>query len=494
MNEYSTTSGNGGKSSDQIKADIERTRSEMTEKIDTIQDRLSPDNLKMQAQTMVQDIMQESADAITDFLKTSAQQAGQTLVETVKKNPLPSAVLGLGLGWLLMNTMNNQRGESDDRSRGYEMGDRMGYRSDMGYGQGSYGRSGYSQGGYGQEYGRGMGQGSMIGARASYTGDYGYEEWQESDIQYNDNRGGGFGDKAGDMAGKVGRTAKDAAGKVGDTVGGAAQNIAGSVAGAVQGAAGAVQDAAGSVADTVSGAAQSIAGKVGDTAGSMAQQGSDLGQQARHQAMSAGRQMTRQAGSLAGQTQHQAARAGRTMQRTLEDNPVAFGAAALLAGIAVGLALPATRQERQMFGDVRDQVMDKAQSMASSFTEQAKQVVEEVRPRLEETAQKVVEDLKASGSLTADELMRTGKQAGEEIKQTLKETGTTVKSRVEDTTGIKLNTGSEGGEGSQGSQGGQGAMQDDQTEIVSGLVVEGEESQTKPNVGGSYDSKFDNKS
>jgi ElaB/YqjD/DUF883 family membrane-anchored ribosome-binding protein len=470
-----------GKSSDQIKADIERTRNEMTEKIDTIQDRLSPDNLKLQAQSMVQDILQESSDAITDFIKSSSRQAGQGLVETIKQNPLPSAVVGLGLGWLLMNTVNNQRSgsDSDDRRRRYYTGDRMdrmGYGANMNYG------SEYNQG---IDYGRGMGQGSMMGARVpysgpalddAYTGNYGYEQWQDDD------QSGGLADKAGNMAGKVGRTAKDAAGKVGDT----AQNIAGSVGGAVQNAAGAVGDAVQGAAGAVGSAAQNIAGRVGDTAGSMAQPATHMGQQARHQAMSAGRQVADQASSLTSQTQHQAARAGRQMQRTLEDNPVAFGAAALIAGIAIGLALPATRQERQLLGDVRDQVMDKAQNMVSSITDEAKQVVEEVKPRLEQTAQKVVEDLKASGSLSADELKRSAKEAGAEIKQSLKEAGTTVKSRVEDTTGMNLSS-SQGGE--------QGGMQgSDSPDIVSGTIVEGDQTQPEPNVGGGYDSKFDNKS
>jgi hypothetical protein len=473
-----------GKSSDQIKADIERTRSEMTEKIDTIQERLSPDNLKLQAQSMVQDILQESTDAITDFIKSSTQQAGRGLIETIKQNPLPSAVVGLGIGWLLMNTVNNQRSDTDDRYRRYDMGGRtggqMGYRSGMGYGM---------------DYGRGMGQGSMTGARVpysgpalddayagGYTGDYGYEEWQESDIMYNDERGGGIADKAGQMAGKAGRAAKDAAGKVGDAAQNVAGNVASSVGGAVQSAAGAVGGAVQDAAGAVGGAAQNMAGRVGDTAGSMAQQAAPMGQQARHQAMRAGRQVAHQAGDLTSQTQYQAARAGRQMQRTLEDNPVAFGAAALIAGVAIGLALPSTRQERQLLGDVHDQVMDKAQSMVSGFTEEAKQVVEEVKPRLEQTAQKVVEDLKASGSLSAEELKRTAKEAGQEIKQSLQEAGTTVKSRVEETTGVSLSS-------SQGTD-----SPDAASDTVSGAGAEGDRTQAKPNVGGSYDSKVDKKS
>ena len=39
-----------GKTSEQIKAEIDQTRAGMSNKIDTIQDRLNPDNLKQQAQ------------------------------------------------------------------------------------------------------------------------------------------------------------------------------------------------------------------------------------------------------------------------------------------------------------------------------------------------------------------------------------------------------------------------------------------------------------
>ena len=151
-----------------------------------------------------------------------------------------------------------------------------------------------------------------------------------------------------------------------------------------------------------------------------------------------------------------------------------------------------------MFGDMRDQVMDKAQNIVSNLTEEAKQVVEEVRPQLQETAQRVVEDLKASGSLSADELLRTGKEAGQQVKQALQDAGSTVATRVEDTTGIKLGAqgGAEGnmqgGEGSQGNQGGQGNEGGSMGGDTSSAA--GDRTQAEPNVGGSYDSKFDNKS
>ena len=218
MNEYNGTtyeetayegSSTEGKSSEEIRAEIERKRSQMTEKIDTIQDRLSPDNLKLQAQSMVQDIIQESTDAIIDFARTGSKQAGRTLLDTIKANPLPSAVIGVGLGWLAMNMMKSQ----GDQGQNDRYGDRYGYqgaygsmydRRQMGY-SGEYGpeySTGYgAAGSFSGSAGRGMGQGSMTGARVPYTGEFGYEEeWHNDpdvhpDTMFQHEDEGGIGDK-----------------------------------------------------------------------------------------------------------------------------------------------------------------------------------------------------------------------------------------------------------------------------------------------------------
>jgi hypothetical protein len=484
VNEYNGTtyedtayegSSTEGKSSEEIRAEIDRKRSQMTEKIDTIQDRLSPDNLKLQAQTMVQDIIQESTDAIIDFARTGSQQAGRTLIETIKANPLPSAVIGVGLGWLAMNMMKTQSDQGQSDRYGYQGTYGSMYdRSQVEFGPEYSSGPGFS-GSYGSSYtgapGRGMGQRAMTGARVPYTGEYGYdEEWHNNPDVHPDNMfqredEGSIGDKLG----KVGDAAKSAVGKVGE----AAQNIAGGVAGAAQSAAGSVTGAAGSMAD----AAQDTAGRVGDAAqgaagmagragegaGSMAQQAMHAGQQARHQAMQAGRTAADQAGNLANQGQYQAGRMGRTVQRSLEDNPIAFGAAALLAGIAIALALPATRQERQLLGEAHDQFMDRAQSFAGDIAEGAKQVANEVQPRLQETAQRVVDDVKLSGMQVAEDLKQTGKEAVHETKETLKDAGKSAKTKIGDAT--------------------EGA----------GLVDENA-AEPQPNASGSYDQKFDAKS
>jgi hypothetical protein len=464
------TSSTEGKSSEEIRAEIELKRGQMTEKFDTIQDRLSPDNLKLQAQTMVQDIIQESTDAIIDFARTGSKQAGHTLIETIKANPLPSAVIGVGLGWLAMNLMKSQgdQGQSDRyRYQGSygSMYDRrqMGYSGEYGPAYGTEYGSGVAASSYRDRTGRGMGQGSMTGARVPYTGGYGYEEeWHNDPDVHPDNvlpreEEGGIGDKLG----MVGDAAKSAVGKVGET----AHNIAGTVADAAQ-------DTAGRVGDAAQGAG-SMAGRAGEGASSMAHQAVHAGEQARHQAMQAGRMAADQAGSLANQSQYHAGRMGRTVQRSLEDNPIAFGAAALLAGIAIALALPATRQERQLLGDAHDQFMDRAQAFAGDVAENAKQVAQEVQPRLQETAERVVDDIKVSGMQVTEDLNQTGKEAVQETKETLKDAGKSAKAKI-------------GSTAAGASSSAQGDMEKDATETVSGLVADKDESQPQPNAAGSY--------
>ena len=53
-------------------------------------------------------------------------------------------------------------------------------------------------------------------------------------------------------------------------------------------------------------------------------------------------------------------------QRLLRTNPLLVGAAAIVAGAAVGAALPETERENELMGETRDSVVDRAQDMARS--------------------------------------------------------------------------------------------------------------------------------
>ena len=52
------------------------------------------------------------------------------------------------------------------------------------------------------------------------------------------------------------------------------------------------------------------------------------------------------------------------LQRMLHENPLLVGAAAVLAGAAIGASLPETQRENQLMGETRDSMIDRAQEAA----------------------------------------------------------------------------------------------------------------------------------
>ena len=76
----------GGDKVAQTRAEIERTRADMGETVDALQERLSPQNIKEQAKVQA---------------KETAREAGSGFVDRIKHNPVPAAMVGIGLGWLL---------------------------------------------------------------------------------------------------------------------------------------------------------------------------------------------------------------------------------------------------------------------------------------------------------------------------------------------------------------------------------------------------------
>jgi len=92
---------------ERTRAEIERTRADMSETVDAIQDRLSPENLKEQAK-----------DRVREATVGRAQGAGSTVVETIRENPLPAALTGIGLGWLFVSARRSSSSAQEARYRG----------------------------------------------------------------------------------------------------------------------------------------------------------------------------------------------------------------------------------------------------------------------------------------------------------------------------------------------------------------------------------------
>lgn len=228
-----------------LRADIDRTRRRISEDLDELGEKLNPQNVKAQIKDGVR-------EATIGRVENMARQAGDGLMQTIKDNPVPAAMAGIGLAWLFMNRSGAQSSRA---------------QSGLRY-SGEAGRSGYSDRPYNSE-------------------SYRYEAHQS-------------------RFGEVADTVKEKAGDVKEKA-----------------------------QDLVSGA------------------GSTGGRQA------------------------------RKLEDTFFESPLAIAAAAVAAGLAVGLAAPETNAERRIMGDassgIRDQVADVARETGDKVSAVAQRAVEETK-------------------------------------------------------------------------------------------------------------------
>jgi gas vesicle protein len=115
----------------EIRADIAQTRAEMSETIDELQDRLNPAHLKEQLKDQVREQYEHAKESVrgatigkvedmVERFGDSVYETRRTITDTISANPLPSALIGIGLAWLWMN----RRNEPHRPRRGYSSGPR----------------------------------------------------------------------------------------------------------------------------------------------------------------------------------------------------------------------------------------------------------------------------------------------------------------------------------------------------------------------------------
>ena len=139
-----TTSDETSPEVEALAEDIEQTRTEMTGTVEAIGERLDPSNIVEDAKETVREatvgkveqMANTVADTASEFVedaRDTAQDAGSGLLETVKRNPIPAAMAGIGIGWLLMNRSSGSssrravygaaswpRDERDERGERYD--------------------------------------------------------------------------------------------------------------------------------------------------------------------------------------------------------------------------------------------------------------------------------------------------------------------------------------------------------------------------------------
>ncbi len=241
----------------EIEREIAETRVELSETVEAIQERLTPSNIVSNATESVRQAASEKVRQMTD----------NSFMDTVRANPLPSAMIGIGAAWLYF------KGRSNTRDSYRYSGD---WRSARDYNPGVYGsseRGEYAVGTRGAGYGTsgesireaGDRVGSMgrdLASRASEMA----EDWRDSaryttrraQLKFNDVLRDNplmLGAAAALVGAAIGMSIPETEaenrlmGEARDAVVNRAQDMASQAADKVSEAAGAVQQSAGNVAD-----------------------------------------------------------------------------------------------------------------------------------------------------------------------------------------------------------------------------------------------------
>ena len=329
-------------SPDAIKAEIERTRNQMSNKIDTLQDRLHPDNLKQQAQEALQNAIQEGADSIKQYVQENTMEIRNAVIDSFKQNPIPTALVGIGLGWILLESLSSgdKRSSRQEWNRGndeYNYGSRQGYPDEMGR---TYG--GYTTGG-GSNY-----SGTSYASESSGLANAG-EAIRES------------GRNIGNKVQGIGSTVKETASTVKEKTSQAVEQV---------------QDTAGQIADQVS-----------DKTQQLSQQTAHLGEQTGRQMQQAYHVMEENPLVVAAAALALGAVIGLVLPATRRENEMVGDMRDQLMEKGKAVASDMTHRVKEVVEEAKPEI----QQMAN-------RVVEELKPEAEQLGRKVVGDLKEAGN------------------------------------------------------------------------------------------------
>jgi hypothetical protein len=380
-----------------IRSDIERMRGDMSRTVNEIEERLSPAHLKEQvanmtagvqadieqkvaelkhsviggyheakdhlkddlgrelqgARHMVSDEITHARTAVRDATlgrvehmvhdaRESVTDAGTSVLDTIKANPIPAAMIGLGLGWLIFGgSRSTSRAGSAERTTNR-------YRTDAGQ------RNAYGYGpGYGYADGRDEGDYGSAGPRRV--------------LRQGQRAVGNAVHAAGEGVSNLGHKVQDGASHL------------------AEGAQGLAHDAS----ESVSHFAQEAGHRVADVAGGARDAAVHFAGDARVR----GQRAVRGAG-------RQIMRAERGVESTLRENPLALGAVAIAIGAAIGLSLPHTHVEDEWMGDTKERLFHQAEDMAGQAIHRAEEAVGQLTAG--EKADKLQKDAKSPDNKQPD--------------------------------------------------------------------------------------------
>jgi hypothetical protein len=86
-----------------IRAEIRETRERMGDTIEEIGERLNPNRLKEQVKDNIRDATIGRVETMAQNAADRVSETRRTITNVVRDNPVPAAMVGIGLGWLIWN-------------------------------------------------------------------------------------------------------------------------------------------------------------------------------------------------------------------------------------------------------------------------------------------------------------------------------------------------------------------------------------------------------
>jgi hypothetical protein len=305
-----------GKDSAQLEREVEEQRRRVENRIGEIRERLSPGQL---------------VDEVLSYTKDGGMSFAAGLGNTITANPLPAALLGISLVWLMSGKGTNPVAHAEHRPAPR-------HEPDYPYATATGGRM------------------RRISHAADDTGRW-YSEFE-------DTGGKRYKAESNELGHRLGAFIDDAGRKFGGFIDEAGHRVSD------------FQDEAGNKLEEASGWASHRWHDVQAGIGAAIEQ---AGQQAQH---------------LASGTQHQLNRAGHMMGSAFNSQPLVAGALAFAAGAALGSALPHTAQEDKLLGEAADKTRREAAGVAAELYEAGKEKAGELYEKGKEGATQLYDELR----------------------------------------------------------------------------------------------------
>lgn len=384
----STTSTNPGeRTAAELEREVDRERSELAHTIEELQDRLSVGSV---------------IDQVVGAVSRHGGDVGRNLGRTVRDNPLPLILTGVGLAWLMASS-----GEREPRLPRYREEDDWDSPRDRSLAAPDYGTD---------RFGAASDTDPMVSG--SVYGDPYYADSEAGAYEttgtapLGSDRSAGYDASAGSESSSgpgVRERAAAAAGGVSASASAAAGRVSGTATGAYESA----RERAARLRDSAS--------HLRDSAGRRLHDASDRAARGYHTTQE-------RMWAAADEARRWSDRNRRVVQDSLEDaieeQPLVLGALALAVGAAVGGALPRTRTEDEWLGAESDRLKRAARETAERQAEKAMAVAGAVVDEGTKMADEAVSELdrrSPDGRSAVKSAEEAAKNAGERLKHAAEE-------------------------------------------------------------------------